>query len=669
MKRALQVCFGLIGLVVLWIVFAGDGVWSLSGSHRLDINGTATVYTDSAVEHKSWTAYGGDERGTRYSTSQQITPENVTSLEVAWSFSTGDQSKRSAIVLGRMAPESTPIIVGDSLVFCTAVNELIALHPATGELKWRFDPQINLDQRPANQFVCRGIAQREGRDGQTTIYMGTNDGRVVAVNAETGEPQSTFGENGIVALDIGTDLLWPGEFQITSPPVVAGDLIVVGSAIGDNARVAAPSGAVRAYDAETGELRWMFDPIPRTQTASNAGDWQDGIPTEGHANAWAPMSVDRERELIFVPTSSPSPDFYGGLRPGDNRYSNSVVALEFQTGEVRWAYQTVHHDVWDYDLPAQPGLYTVTTDGTTRDVVAQATKTGFIFVLDRETGDPVFPIEEVPVPPAPSGYDIVGEALSPTQPIPTRPEALIPQGVTPKDAWGLTAIDKMHCRGKIKAADNLGLFTPPTTRGMLMVPFTGGGANWGGTAYDPERNLVIVNMSNLAHHIQLIPEANVEDMREVFHDSEISPQTGAPYGMKRETLLSPLGLPCTRPPWGVLAAVDIATGDIAWRKTLGTTEDLTDGRIALELGTPNVGGPIVTKAGLIFIGAAMDDYLRAFDVNTGRELWKGRLPGGGQATPMTYEWNGRQFVVIFAGGQPRMGTKTSHDIVAFALPE
>ena len=669
MKRTLSIFLGLIGLFVAWLILAGDGVWSLLGTHRLDISGTATVYTEIQDEQNGWSAYGGDERGTRYSTLQQITPENIQELEIAWSFSTGDQTTRPADVLKRMAPESTPIIVGDALVFCTAVNELIALNPASGVLRWRYDSEINLDQRPANQFVCRGIAQRKNNDGGSTVFMGTNDGRLVAVDGETGSPRSGFGDNGVVVLDVEKDLLWPGEFQITSPPVVAGDLIIVGSAIGDNARVEAPSGAVRAYDADTGALRWTFDPIPRSPMSSNATDWQGGLPSEGHANAWAPMSVDIERRLVFVPTSSPSPDFYGGLRPGDNRYSNSIVALDFTTGEVRWAFQTVHHDVWDYDLPAQPGLYTLTVGETQRDVVAQATKTGFIFVLDRETGEPVFEEQEVPVPANPEGYDVIGEALSPTQPIPTRPAALIPQSVAPRDAWGLTAIDKMICRRKIRAADNFGLFTPPTTRGMLMVPFTGGGANWGGTAFDPERNLVIVNMSNMAHHIQLIPEANIEAMREVFHDSELSPQTGAPYGMKRETLLSPLGLPCTRPPWGIIAAVDISTGEIVWRKTLGTTEDLTDGAVSLKLGTPNVGGPIVTKGGLVFIGAAMDDYLRAFDVKTGQEVWKGRLPGGGQATPMTYEWNDRQFVVIFAGGQPRMGTRTSDEIVAFALPD
>ncbi|MEO0880035.1 MAG: PQQ-binding-like beta-propeller repeat protein, partial [Pseudomonadota bacterium] len=461
-----------------------------------------------------------------------------------------------------------------------------------------------------------------------------------------------------------TQLLWAGEFQFTSPPVIVGDVVIVGSAISDNARRAAPHGTVRAFNVRTGAAVWSFDPIPRTADAPTRADWPEGAaPVEGHANVWAPMSADLKRGLVFLPTSSPSPDFYGGLRAGDNRHANSVVALEAATGAVRWAYQIVHHDVWDYDLPAQPGLYQVWRDGRRHDVVAQVTKTGHVFVLDRDTGAPFLPIEERPAPQ--DGQ--TGEVLSATQPFPVRTPALVPDRIAPGDAFGLTWFDKRACAARIKSADAGGLFTPPSERGALIYPANSGGANWGGAAFDPSRNLLVVNMSNIVHHVQLIAAENVPEMRAVFHDSEVSPQSGAPYGMKREVLVSPLGLPCNPPPWGVIAGVDLASGAIVWRKRFGTTQDLAGG-LALPLGTPNFGGPIITSGGLIFIGATMDNYLRAFDIATGAELWKGRLPAGGQATPMTYEWEGRQYVVIYAGGHARAGTTLGDSIVAFALP-
>jgi quinoprotein glucose dehydrogenase len=393
--------------------------------------------------------------------------------------------------------------------------------------------------------------------------------------------------------------------------------------------------------------------------------WQgEDTPAEGHANVWAPMAVDAERGLVFLPTTSPSPDFYGGLRPGDNRYANSVVALNAETGQVAWSFQTVHHDVWDYDLPAQPGLYSVWKDGEAHDVVAQVTKTGFVFVLDRDTGEPFLPVEERPV----NQKSIAGEVLSPTQPFPVLTPPIVPNKLSADDAFGVTWFDKRQCRKLIDGSVTDGIFTPPSTQGTIIYPFTGGGANWGGAAFDPSRNLLVINMSNAAHHVMLIPAEQVEEMREVFHDQEVSPQEGAPYGMKREVLFSSLGLPCTPPPWGVIAGIDLANGHIVWRKTLGTTEDLSL-LPAVKLGTPNFGGPIITAGGLVFIGAAMDDYLRAFDVANGEELWRGRLPAGGQATPMTYEWNDRQYVVIFAGGNARLGTKLGDFVVAFALPE
>ena len=656
-------------LIVTALFFSGSLPGVIFGADSLNIDGVA-ARGEHAVSHdrSGWAHYGGDAGGSRYSSAAHITRENVQSLEKAWEYRTGD-AKRPEKQRLRSASEGTPILVEDSLILCTPFNEIIALDPASGEEKWRFDPAINLEQRPANQFVCRGVAYWRdalGGDGACAarIFMGTNDGRLVAVDAKTGSVCDAFGGNGVVSIDPGMDLLWPGEFQITSPPVVLGDTVVVGSSISDNARVIAPSGVVRAHDARTGAPKWTFDPIPRSADAASAADWKGASPPqEGHANVWAPMAVDEARGLIFLPTSSPSPDFYGGLRPGDNRYANSVVALNGETGEVAWAYQTVHHDVWDYDLPAQPGLYTVWVDGEARDVVAQATKTGLVFVLDRDTGEPVLPVTETRVP----QNGAPGEALSPTQPMPATPP-IVPNRVAPEDAFGLTWFDRHACRQALAGARADGLFTPVTEQETLIYPANLGGANWGGTAYDEARNLLVVNMSNMAHLVRLIPADEVGAVREVFHNAEVSPQTGAPFGMKRDPFLSPVGLPCTPPPWGLIAGVDLAAGEIVWRKRIGTTRDLAGG-LALPLGTPNVGGPTITAGGLLFIGAAMDNYLRALDVETGEELWKGRLPAGGQATPMTYEWEGRQYVVIYAGGHARMTTTLGDSIVAFALPE
>jgi quinoprotein glucose dehydrogenase len=654
---------------VLAAILGGSAVWELGGAHSLDIAGYAGQVA-AAPASGPWRHYGADAGGSRYSSAAMITTANVARLERAWVYSTGDlKSKPQAI--RRSAGESTPILVEDSLVFCTPFNEVIALDPGTGAQKWRHDPKTDLEQRPANQFVCRGVAhwRQEGVEGacSSRIFGGTNDGRVFAIDAKTGDPCTDFGTDGQLRIDPGMELLWPGEFQITSAPTVAGDIVVVGSAISDNARVSAPRGTIRAFDARTGEPRWSFDPVPRSVDAANAADWTGEFPPkEGHANAWAPMSFDERRGLLFIPTSSPSPDFFGGLRPGDNRYANSIVALKAQTGEVVWAFQTVHHDVWDYDVPAQPALLTITKDGAARDVVVIAAKTGLLFVLDRDTGEPVLPVEERATPQEGAG---AGETLSPTQPFPTATPPLVPNTVDAKDAFGLTWFDKRTCAKAIRSLRADGLYTPPTEQGTLVLPFTGGGGNWGGGAYDPSRNLFVVNMSNVAHLVQLIPADQVAEAEEVMHDSEISPQTGAPFGMRRDLLLSPLDLPCTPSPWGILAAVDLADGKIVWRRTLGTIEDLTGGRARTELGTPTLGGPIITGGGLVFIGATLDYYLRAFDVSTGVELWKSRLPAAATATPMTYEWNGRQYVVVFAGGYSNIDAPPGDELIAFALPD
>ncbi len=616
-----------------------------------------------------WTHYGGDAGGSRYSAAGAITPASVGNLEMAWDYSTGDMQVRPDAVQ-RSASEGTPILAGGALRMCTPFNEIISLDPATGAELWRYDPEIATDYSPANQFVCRGVTYWQ--DAQAApqaacaarIFSGTNDGRLLAVDAETGFPCAGFGSSGQVKIDPGMALLWRGEFQITSPPVTVGDIVIIGSSISDNARADAPKGAVRAFDARTGAPRWQFDAVVRG-AAEQPGNWQtEQAARTGHANVWAPMSVDEKRGLVFLPTSSPSPDFYGAQRLGDNRYANSVVALEGMTGAVRWHFQTVHHDVWDYDLPAQPSLVTINQGDGPRDVVVQVAKTGFVFVLDRDTGQPVFEVDEVPVP-----QDAApGEVLSPTQPMPQKPPALVPHSITPDDAWGVTFLDRGACADEIAKYRNVGLFTPPSEQGTLMFPFSGGGANWGGMAFDPVSQLMYVNTSRALHVVTLIPRAEFADAKAAEPAKEISAQTGTRYAVKRDLLLSPLSLPCNKPPFGVLHAIDLKTGDIAWESTLGTVRDLAPVPLPWKLGTPNFGGPLVTAGGVVFIGAAMDNYLRAFDAKTGEELWKGRLPGGGQATPMTYEWQDKQYVVISAGGHARSTTTLNDKLVAFTLP-
>jgi quinoprotein glucose dehydrogenase len=379
--------------------------------------------------------------------------------------------------------------------------------------------------------------------------------------------------------------------------------------------------------------------------------------------------VDAARDLVFVPTSSPSPDYYGGERLGSNSYADSVVALRGSSGKLVWDYQIVHHNIWDYDLPAQPSLITVRKDGRDIPAIAQATKMGFLFLLHRETGEPIFPVKERPVPQS----DVPGEQSWATQPLPTRPQPLAPTTLSSDDAWGLSPWDRNQCRKLIERHRNDGIFTPSSLGGTIQYPGIIGGTNWGSVAFEPQRGWVILNMSHLPSVTGLIPRETLKSGKaDVPDGAEISEMQGTPYGLYRAPgLVSPLELPCNKPPWGTLLAVDTATGEVKWEVPLGTVRDLAPVPLPIKWGTPNLGGPIVTQNGLVFIGAAMDNYLRAFDLETGKELWKGRLPAGGQATPMTYRLgeNGRQFVVISAGGHGRLGTDIGDSLVAFALPE
>jgi quinoprotein glucose dehydrogenase len=558
--------------------------------------------------------------------------------------------------MARTKFEATPLFVEDSLIFCTAFNEVIALDPGSGAQKWRHDPQVSESQRPANRYVCRGVAywvdDQAAADAacRSRIFMGTNDVRLIALDARTGVPCADFGSNGEIKIDIGKELLWPGEFQITSAPVVSRGVVVVGSAIADNVRVDAPLGVVRAFDARTGRPRWTFDPL-----------LHDGI-SAGHSNVWAPMSADEARGLVFLPTTSPSPDFWGGKRAGNDEHANSVVALRIESGEVAWAFQTVHHDVWDYDNPAQPTLARIDTGEGMRDVVMQPTKQGFVFVLDRDTGKPVWPVEERAVPQGAAE----GEQLSPTQPFPTHLPPLLPQHLSMDDMFKpLPMIGSRSCDTMLATARNDGLYTPPSTQGTIIYPMTGGGVNWGGAAFDPVNQILYANITHAVHLVRLIARADAEGFKPQ-PGVDFGPQRGAPFAMTRQVALSQLGLPCNRPPWGEMVALDVRGGKILWRSTVGTTEDKAPLGLAFKWGTPLVNGVAITAGGLAFTGA-MDAYLRAFDAKTGEELWQGRLPVPGVANPMTYLWKGEQYVAIAAGGHSEVGTTIGDAVVAFRL--
>ncbi|MEO7963580.1 MAG: pyrroloquinoline quinone-dependent dehydrogenase, partial [Gemmatimonadaceae bacterium] len=536
------------------------------------------------------------------------------------------------------------------MLFSTPFNRVIALDPETGHQIWRYDPGLDVKQERNEGFVSRGVAfWSDSASNKSTacsrrVLFGTVDARLVALDATGGALCEDFGTKGTVRLDAGIGYVQTGQYGVTSPPVIAGDLVVVGSSMGDNRRVDLESGVVRAYDVRSGKLAWTWDPIPRRADDPAAKSWPDsGAGITGGANAWAPLSVDSKRALIFVPTGSPSTDYYGGHRKGANDYANSVVALEAKSGRVKWHFQVVHHDLWDFDVPAQPTLATIEKDGAPRDVVIVATKMGHLFILDRDSGLPVFPIEERAVP----ASDVPGEVASATQPFPVLPKPLHPEGrFTANDVWGLEKGDTTFCRAIVAGKRNEGIFTPPSMKGTVMYPGFGGGINWGGVTYDPDRNVIIANTLRLAMWVKLEPRRSPTQGN----------QRGTPYTMTRAPVVSSKGIPCNPPPWGTLTAIDASTGLERWDIPLGSVPKLSAVPASALWGSPNFGGSIATAGGLTFIAATMDSHLRAFETSTGRELWKKELPAGGQATPMTYIWKGKQYVVIAAGGHSSLGT-------------
>jgi quinoprotein glucose dehydrogenase len=598
-----------------------------------------------------WGYYGGDPGGTRFSHIDSVNTSNVIHLTKVWEYHTGALQPETD-ANHKAAFECTPILVDGTLYLTTPFNQIIALNPATGAEKWKYDPHVDR-QRDYSEVSSRGVAAWTDTQGlpektcRTRLFEGTIDARLIAVDGATGRLCDAFGDHGSVDLTRNVRLQSPPDYQVTSAPTVVGNVVITGSSIGDNRAFDVERGVVRGYDARTGALKWTWDPIP----------WSIDRPAEtGAANAWGPISADLERGLIFVPTGSASPDFYGGMRPGNDADADSVSALRASTGERVWSYHVVHHDLWDYDVAAQPALINFRGHAA----VAVATKMGLLFVLDRETGKPLHEVVERAVPKS----DVKGENASPTQPIPAW-DSLVPLGLKLDEAWGPTAETRKWCSDAIAKLRNEGFYTPPSLEGTLVFPGNAGGVNWGGVAVDSERGVLYANTNRLAGMVRLIPREEYVSAREKAEKNrflgEFGRQSGTPYAMYREWLISPQRTLCNTPPWGALVAFDLNTGKLRWQAPLGTMVP------GMQTGTPNLGGPILTAGGLVFSAAAMDTFFRAFDAQTGKELWKTELPASAQSTPMTYRVESKQYVVICAGGHGKLRTKMGDAVVAFAL--
>ena len=621
-----------------------------------------------------WPVVGGDNGGQRYSPLGEIGKANVGDLKVAWTYHTGDFF-RGTPGESTTAFEAAPIVVDGTLYICTPNDRVIALDPETGREKWRFVPKV--DQRGVYEAVCRGVSH--WRDTAVTpdatcrdrIYVGTIDARLIALDARNGKPCAGFGKSGTVDLKAGLGRVDQGEYYVTAPPLVVRDLVLTGAFVKDVQRLDAPSGAIRAFDARTGELRWVWDPVPPEKKAVTAQDVKNGaIITPGTPNVWGIMSADPEQNLVFLGTGNPSPDHYGGPERGDmDHYGSSIVALDASTGKVRWHFQTVHHDLWDYDVGAQPVFYEHKGPAGPVPAVVGATKLGFVFLLDARTGKPLFPVVERAVPRS----KVPGIMASPTQPFPTLPAPILPPRLTRDSVWGVSFVDRKQCRKAFDQLDYEGPFTPPSLRGILEYPGLGGGINWGSVSIDPERRRMLVNVQMAPFTIKLVPRAKAG----AGSGSDLvgfGPQTGTPYAVARGPFLSPWGTPCVPPPWGKLVAIDLDNGKTLWSKTLGTLKGNPKAPLIgglFKWGTPNIGGSLQTRSGLVFIGATMDKYLRAIDTDTGAELWKHQLPFAANSTPISYKIRpgGRQYVVIAAGGHGALGEETGDALVAFALPD
>ncbi len=627
-----------------------------------------------------WPFWGGDAQATRYSPLDQITPENVDSLERAFVYHTGDMPEGTAE--GKYSPEITPLKLGDDILMCSAMNILISVNAASGEENWRYDPGVPNDAIPYGA-TCRGVSiwsdpeAAEGDVCATRLIQATLDAKIIALDAATGVPCEDFGENGTVDLwqDIGERV--PGWYAVTAPPAIVRGVIVTGAQVKDGQAEDAPSGVIRGFDARTGELAWAWD--LGAPEENRDGPPEGEVYTRGTPNMWTTGVADEELGYVYLPMGNSSVDYYGSNRSeAENEYSTSLVAIDVTTGEVAWTFQTVHNDVWDYDLGSQPTLVDFPQDGGTVPAIILPSKQGDIYVLDRETGESLHPVEENPVP---TRGDIEPDYISATQPASTY-HTLRFEPLEERDMYGMSPLDQLYCRIQFRRANYAGFFQPPTEDApFIQYPGYNGGSDWGSVAVDTDRGIIVANYNNIPNYNQLIPQEETD--WPIITDGGDSgegaggnaPQEGAPYSIRINAgWRSPItGMPCTQPPYGGIRAIDLATGETLWDRPIGTARRNgpfgIPSQLPFTIGTPNNGGSVVTAGGLIFIGAATDNLFRAMDIETGETLWTDVLPAGGQANPITYEVDGRQYVMIAPGGHHFMGTGVSDAVISYALPE
>lgn len=663
-----------LGLVIL-VTVAAAGAAMLRDPH--DIAGelpgprlTGAPATGNPVPDGDWHQYGRTGFGQRWSPLDAITPANVGNLQEVWRYQTGDVKRPDDV--NETTYQVTPLKVGNRLYLCTPHNIAIALDAATGAEIWRFDADSGMNPDRQHQ-TCRGVTYwntgaapaAEGPACVERVYMPTADARLIALDAQTGQVCTGFAENGTLHLEAGMPYNPAGYYYSTSPPVAVDGRIIIGGAVNDNFSIWSQSGVIRAYDILTGELLWNWDSGNPDDTAPI--DIAGGETYSANSpNSWSVFSVDADRGLVYIPLGNQVPDQLGmGRSPAVEEHSSSVVALDVATGQRRWVFQTVHHDLWDMDVPAQPVLLDLETGGETVPALVAPTKQGDIYVLNRETGAPILPVTEVS---APHGA-IPEDFTAPTQPVSAL--SFEPPRMREADMWGLSIFDQLMCRIDFNRLNYEGRYTPPSLNGTIVYPGNFGVFNWGSIAVDPERQVMFGMPTWLAFTARLVPRDQIPppEAGETASEQGLNRNEGAPYGVVMGPFLGPLGIPCQAPPWGYVAGADLVTGEIAWRHKNGTVRDMTPLPLPFELGVPGIGGPIITRGGVAFLGATVDDYLRGYDLTTGAELWKARLPAGGQSTPMTYEVEGRQYLLIVAGGHGSIGTKPGDYVIAWALPE
>ena len=666
---------GVVASVVVLVVGLNSNYYEIYGTVT-SVNSGLTPNDAAAQPDEDWRAYGRTDLGQRYSPLTQITPANVKNLKVAWTFRTGDSQGNNDPV--ETTFEVTPIKVGDTLYLCSQHQRLFAVDAKTGKLRWSYDPKLQ-DNPTFQHLTCRGVAYHETVPGAVnadgtpaptecprTIFLPVNDGRMIALNADTGQPCESFGNHGTLDLQAGMGVKTSGFYEPTSPPVVSDKILVVAGSVIDNYSNEEPSGVIRGFDIHTGKLVWAWDSgaIDENALASPTHNYTNNSP-----NSWITAAYDAKLGLIYVPMGVQTPDIWGGNRTAvAERYSSALVALDVNTGKRAWFYQTVHHDLWDMDLSSQPTLVDISTAKGVIPAVLQPTKTGNLFVLDRRNGQLIVPAPERPVPQGAAP----GDHLSPTQPfsrLTFRPE----QKLTGADMWGATIFDQLTCRILFHRLRYDGTFTPPSLQGTLVFPGNLGMFEWGGVAVDPVRQIVIANPIAIPFVSQLIPRGPdnptaPDKAHPPGSEIGVQPMYGTPYGVILHPFLSPIGLPCMRPPWGYMAGIDLRTMKIAWQRRNGTIQDRLPVPIPIKMGVPSLGGPMTTAGGVAFLTSTYDYFIRAYDVTDGRQLWQDRLPAGGQSTPMSYAVDGEQYVVTAAGGHGSFHTKTGDYVIAYSLP-